>query len=409
MDGTITSVLGRTIRTRQERALVGTGITRCRVKVSGHRATRSRRTTAALAIAVILGAVSAVVVAARVRERDQVEAQVAAARQFRGFPLYWVGERFEKWELRAIELPSFGFATVIYGNCEVKDPDGVFGPEGGSCMPPLQIQIAPLCFHLDVVARAPIWRRRSIRGAPVGSSDSAPVLFTRGAQVKVYRGQGSDPGLAIRALRAIRSLNAVPPIIAPGGPIAPPDRRMLEGSRPCSDSRPGRVLINENRGKYRGVGIGDSPEEVRQTLGDLPFASLHEPWSPTTAVSFREIGGPNTLTPPCRPTRPRERRPRLQLLRYREVSFVFCDRRVFALMVVDPEARTQAGLRVGDRLKDARALYRGLVCGEASSGDVGRYPFCVGRLQPRRSLWFGQDPIASITVSTTRFGVKGER
>jgi hypothetical protein len=48
----------------------------------------------------------------------------------------------------------------------------------GGCSVPLEIQIQPLCMQLDVVARAPIWRRRQIRGAPVGTIDSAPVMFT---------------------------------------------------------------------------------------------------------------------------------------------------------------------------------------------------------------------------------------
>ena len=299
---------------------------------------------------------------------------------------------------------------MIYGDCEVDDPDGFFGPEGGSCTPPLSIQIAPLCFHLDVVARAPIWNRRSIRGAPVGSSDSAPVLFTRGAQVKVYRGQGSDPGLALRALRALRSLNRVPPVIDRAGRIPSPDRRVLEGSRPCSDSRRGVVLIDESRATYRGVGIGASPDVVRRVMGNKAFARRDEPWAPVGSGSFADVGGPTVLAPPCRPTAlAAAGTSRFQILHYREASFVFCDGRVFALMVTDPRARTQAGLRIGDRLEDARSLYPGLRCGEAPSGDVGRYPYCVGRLQPRRSLWFGQNPIASITVSSTRFGVEGER
>ncbi|MBA3331066.1 MAG: hypothetical protein H0T39_09380 [Actinobacteria bacterium] len=374
---------------------------------------KSKRTNVVVAAGLLVVVTAFVLVVARVRESEEVKRDVAAARQFQGFPLYWVGERFEKWDLREVELPgpsSFGFANLIYGDCEVEDPDGLFGPEGGSCTPPLSIQISPLCLHLEVVARAPIWKRRTIRGAPLGSSDSAPVLFTRGAQVKVYSGQGSDRGLALRALQAIRSLNAIPPVISTSGAIPPPDRRVLEGSRPCRDSRPGAVVIDENRGTYRGVGIGASPDAVRRVLGNKPFAGRDERWSPENAGSFFEVGGPNVLTPPCRPTTPRPGGPsRLQLLRYPEVSFAFCDGRAFALMVIERHARTQAGLGVGDGLEDARTLYPGLRCGQAPSGDAGRYPFCVGRMRPRRSLWFGQDPIGSITVSTTRFGVDGER
>ena len=374
---------------------------------------RRRRTISLVAIALVVAVVAAVPVAGRIRQQAEVERDVAAARDFDGFPLYWVGERFEGWDLRAVELPSratYGFANLVYGDCEVEDPDGFFGPEGGSCTPPLQIQITPLCFHLDAVARAPVWQRRAIRGAPVGASGGGPVLFTRGAQVKVYRGQGSTLGLGLRALGAIRSLNAVAPVVAETGPIPAPDRRILTGKRPCRDSRPGLTLIDENRGTYRGVGIGASADAVRRVLGPRAFARLYEePWSPTNVTSFAEIGGPNVLTPPCRPMRrtPGGRSP-LQLLRYPNVSFALCDGRVFALLVVDRHARTRAGVRVGDDLEQARTLYR-VRCGAVSSGDSGRYPFCVTRLRPQRSLWFGRDPIASITISTTRFGVEGER
>jgi hypothetical protein len=154
------------------------------------------------------------------------EVDLEQARAFDEYPLYWVGERFEDWDLVHFDVTP-GFATFIYGHCEVTGNDG-------GCPPPLSIQISPLCRHLDVVAGAPIWRRRSIRDAPVGTIDSAPVLFTAGAQVKVYRGQGSDPGLARRALEALRSINDVPPVIGPTGSIPGADPAMLAGERPCA-------------------------------------------------------------------------------------------------------------------------------------------------------------------------------
>jgi hypothetical protein len=157
------------------------------------------------------------------------EVDLTQARAFDEYPLYWVGERFEDWELRHFNVRP-EFATFIYGDCEVMGDDG-------GCPPPLQIQISPLCRHLGVVAQAPIWRRRSIRGAPVGTIDSAPVLFTTGAQVKVYRGQGSDPGLAVRAIQALRSINDVPPVIGSTGPIPGADPAMLAGERPCATRR----------------------------------------------------------------------------------------------------------------------------------------------------------------------------
>lgn len=93
---------------------------------------------------------------------------------------------------------------------------------------------SPLCTHLDVVAGAPIWKRRSIRGAPVGTIDSAPVLFSRRVQVKIYRGEGSDPGLPWRALNALRSANDVAPVIGPTDPIPAPAPGVLAGTRACA-------------------------------------------------------------------------------------------------------------------------------------------------------------------------------
>jgi hypothetical protein len=52
---------------------------------------------------------------------------------------------------------------------------------------------------------------------------------------KVYRGQGSDPGLSMRALQALRSANGVEPRIDANDPIPPAPRAVLAGSAPCSD------------------------------------------------------------------------------------------------------------------------------------------------------------------------------
>jgi hypothetical protein len=153
---------------------------------------------------------------------------VGAARSFELHPLYWVGERFESWDLEHVDVGHGEFVTFGYGTCELPVP------ADGGCAVPLQIQVQPLCAHLDVVARAPIWKRRRVRGAPVGTIDSAPVLFTNRVQVKVYRGQGSDPGLPMRALRALRSANAVEPVIDTDDPIPPAPRAALAGTAPCS-------------------------------------------------------------------------------------------------------------------------------------------------------------------------------
>lgn len=151
-----------------------------------------------------------------------------AVRAFDRHPLYWVGEHFEKWDLEHVDIGNGAFVSFTYGTCKL--PEGM---DPGGCPVPLAIQIQPLCTQLDVVARAPIWRGREVRGAPVGTIDSAPVMFTNRVQIKVYRGQGSDRGLPLRALRALRSANAVEPVVRVGDPIPPAPSGVLAGSSPC--------------------------------------------------------------------------------------------------------------------------------------------------------------------------------
>jgi hypothetical protein len=155
---------------------------------------------------------------------NDVDSELEAARAYDGLPLYWVGDEFEGFELT--HVGTGGVASVfVYGTCEITGDHG--------CPPPLQIQIFPLCFHLDVATASERWKRRTIRGAPVGVLDSAPVMFTERTQIKVYRGQRSTQGLALRALRALRSLNVMQPRIARVGPIPPPAPGVLEGTAPC--------------------------------------------------------------------------------------------------------------------------------------------------------------------------------
>ena len=54
------------------------------------------------------------------------------------------------------------------------------------------------------------------------------------AQVKVYRGEGTGPGVEFRVLRALRSLNHVEPLVAPTGPIPGARAAVLDGSAGCS-------------------------------------------------------------------------------------------------------------------------------------------------------------------------------
>jgi hypothetical protein len=159
-------------------------------------------------------------------------AKTSEAKKFDAYPLYWLGERFERWKLEdVLGLDGGSFVTLVYGSCTPR------GGEQPSCSPPLQIQLSRLCLHLEVVTASQVWMHQSVRGAPLARNpDGAPVLLTRRVQVKVYRGEGSDSGIELRALRALRSLNAVSPVVGVNEDIPSPGRDVLLGRRSCSEA-----------------------------------------------------------------------------------------------------------------------------------------------------------------------------
>ncbi len=191
---------------------------------------RGRRGPGLIRLAVLSALVASVAVSCSntVGEGDP---DIDAAASFTGYPLYWVGERFEDWDLEHVSVRPDGISTFSYGTCEIE-----LGADHG-CAVPLQIQIQPLCAYLEFVARNPIWKRREVRGASVGTIDGAPVLFTNRVQVKVYRGQGTDPdpGLPLRALEALSSANDVEPVIDSDDPIPGAPHAVLSGAVACTD------------------------------------------------------------------------------------------------------------------------------------------------------------------------------
>jgi hypothetical protein len=94
-------------------------------------------------------------------------------------------------------------------------------------------------------------------------------------------------------------------------------------------------------------------------------------------------------------------------LRYDHVSFLLCDGRVYAFIIAVRNARTLRGVAIGGGLDEAQSSYARLSCGNAPYGEsfFGEqpwYPFCGGMLRANRWVWFGRDPIRSITISTNR-------
>jgi len=126
------------------------------------------------------------------------------------FRLYYLGRSFAGFPLTHAEGSSPGEASFIYGDCEIVDPDGVFGPEGGSCSPPMQVQIVPRRYLADGCRRV-----RSLRGVPTVRADGL-VLFTGPVIIKIW---GRSEAEERRMAAALRSLDGS---VAPSEPLPPP-------------------------------------------------------------------------------------------------------------------------------------------------------------------------------------------
>lgn len=191
-------------------------------------------------------------------------------------------------------------------------------------------------------------------------------------------------------LRAVRGLIVVVSLLALAG---------------CGSSAPSPTSIDEERGTYRGVGIGDRPAAIFRVFGRKPLSGTDEPVSPLKD-DFVDIGGATVISTPKRCKGRAPGPSGVATLRYDHVSFLLCDERVTGLIVAVQNARTLRGVAVGDDLSKVQRAYPRLACGKAPygeglSGEQPSYPYCGGKLRERRWIWFGRDPIRSITISTS--------
>ncbi len=72
--------------------------------------------------------------------------KIQEARDFEGWPLWWLGDSFDSLALTNIEewtpergFPTMNFVSFTYGTCAI-------APGRQSCGPPLNIQVDPLCW-----------------------------------------------------------------------------------------------------------------------------------------------------------------------------------------------------------------------------------------------------------------------
>ncbi len=78
-------------------------------------------------------------------------------------------------------------------------------------------------------------------------------------------------------------------------------------------------------------------------------------------------------------------------------------KRAHTIIVAEDGAQTKRGVGIGDDLALVRGRYEHATCRDIHT-EGGSYPFCAVRVGARRYLWFGQHPIASVTLSRLPLG-----
>lgn len=146
--------------------------------------------------------------------------------------------------------------------------------------------------------------------------------------------------------------------------------------------------IDEFSGRFRGVGIGDTPERVQAALGIAPRWRVTDDTHPVGDDSSTILGGPSFGQAPG------EKLDDDGFLRYRGVSLATNNGRVRSLEITTPRAETKHGLGIGDSIQRVRRIYPQLSCVDGNAGTDGStlpYPYCTGEIAPDRYIFFTGD------------------
>lgn len=167
---------------------------------------------------------------------------------------------------------------------------------------------------------------------------------------------------------------------------------------------PPQRTVDVRQGTLDGLGLGDSATLVRSRLGRAAGYSEKDGVLPLGVKELEKVGLPYITAPP----RPREKYGDLiaGILRYRGATFQTAPRAgTFVLMITDSRVRTREGVRMGSKLSSAKSKYGYLRCDVRNEGSESPpYPYCTGRSAPGVYVWFGQDPIRSISFATRPMG-----
>ncbi|MDP8909748.1 MAG: hypothetical protein M3N47_11700 [Chloroflexota bacterium] len=168
----------------------------------------------------------------------------------------------------------------------------------------------------------------------------------------------------------------------------------------CGESTAAQsVPVDERNGSVQGVSLGDSLAEVKRRLPGGIEADVRTSRTLPLVGDQEELGLPAVIDPP-RDGIPLER---FGLLRYRHLSISFAPPTgAYVMKIAIPGAGTRAGVAIGDRLDAARTAYPNMRCDvQNRNSEYVPYPYCTTKLKDGLYIWFGQDPIRSITLSST--------
>jgi hypothetical protein len=159
--------------------------------------------------------------------------------------------------------------------------------------------------------------------------------------------------------------------------------------RPVDEPGSREFVVEES---FRGIAFGESRELVLRQLG--PKRESGGTIAPI-GERFEEIGAPPFIDTPGVTH---------EVLRYPATTVLLTENGVYGFVITADDAETFAGVGIGDNLDLAEDRYNDLECGIARSGRYRTFPYCGGMVSARRWIWFGGDPIHSITVTTTELG-----
>jgi hypothetical protein len=171
-------------------------------------------------------------------DRAHSDLDLAGARAFRSFPLFWAGESHAGLRLAAItrRTPEPGadraeYVSFLYGSCRPRP--------GSGCAPPLEIQVWPACvrtladYRLTPFSTEPLPHENLlVRGVPAAYFQESAHL----ARLELYTGRvtvvlfGTTRNGLMATAADLRGLNVE---TEPRASLPRPDPRALAGDLEC--------------------------------------------------------------------------------------------------------------------------------------------------------------------------------